>query len=84
MLPAGISESRHVKLILYVHMCIITCFVGSVAIFSEFVSGLGPILLENVACSSTELRLLDCSADSRGSSSLCTHTRDAGVSCGEY
>jgi len=41
--------------------------------------GTGPILLDNVACSGLEPRLLDC--NSATSTTKCNHTRDASVMC---
>ena len=46
-----------------------------------FGQGRGPILLNNVACTGTESRLIDCSADPIGVTGSCTHADDAGVSC---
>ena len=42
-----------------------------------FGQGTGPILKQFLICSGTENRLVDCSS----SSSSCTHSEDAGVTC---
>ena len=42
-----------------------------------FGQGTGPILKQYLLCSGTENRLVDCSS----SSSSCTHSEDAGVTC---
>ena len=47
--------------------------------FAYFGQGTVPILLDDVACLGTELRLADCSYDSLTTD--CTHREDAGVSC---
>ena len=48
----------------------------------QFGSGVGPIYLDNVACSGSEAALHNCSYDSDASD--CSHSEDAGVSCGEF
>ncbi len=45
-----------------------------------FGQGSGPILLDNVACSGTETRLIDCPANPIGIHN-CVHSEDAGVVC---
>jgi hypothetical protein len=42
--------------------------------------GNGPITLDNVACSGTETRLIDCPANPIGTHN-CVHSEDAGVLC---
>ena len=46
---------------------------------AHFGQGNGPIGLDNVGCSGSELRLVDCSYDSHTSD--CSHVEDAGVLC---
>ena len=59
----------------------ITLFVG-VEAFSRamFGEGVGQIWLDNVACSGSESRLIDCPANPLGSHN-CGHHEDAGVRC---
>ena len=47
---------------------------------AHFGAGIGPIHLDNVACSGSESNLIDCSHDSTVN---CTdgHSQDAGVRC---
>lgn len=42
--------------------------------------GSGPIWLDNVQCSGTERRLLECTSATLGSHN-CAHSEDAGVTC---
>lgn len=59
------------------------CFLYTDAIIhsgASFGQGSGPIYLDDVTCSGTEARLIDCSYDR--STSDCSHSRDAGVTCG--
>ena len=67
------------------HICCtfyeVTSFAGAVVHFSAFFgSGIGPIWLDNVHCSGTESRLVNCSS-SRVGTHNCYHTEDAGVTC---
>ena len=50
------------------------------AIFSGFTNGAGQIWLDNVQCSGTETRLIDCPANALGTHN-CVHTEDAGIRC---
>ena len=47
---------------------------------SHFGGGTGGIFLDNVACSGSESRLIDCSHSGIGVHN-CDHTDDAGVRC---
>lgn len=50
------------------------------AVFTGFTNGVGPIWLDNVACTGTETRLIECRANDFGVHN-CGHVEDAGVSC---
>ena len=52
-------------------------FARSGAAFGE---GSGPIVLDNVQCSGSETRILDCTANAIGDHN-CDHSKDAGVTC---
>ncbi|XP_059360804.1 deleted in malignant brain tumors 1 protein [Carassius carassius] len=49
---------------------------------AHFGNGTGAIMMDNVLCTGSESSLKDCSK-STSVSSLCTHSQDAGVICGE-
>ena len=46
---------------------------------ANFGQGTVPILLDDVACTATQPRLVDCSYDSNTAD--CSHSHDAGVQC---
>ena len=52
---------------------------GAIAI-TTFAAGTGSIFLDDVQCSGSELRLIDCSHSGIGTQS-CLHSQDAGVRC---
>lgn len=47
---------------------------------AEVVPGSGPVVLQEVLCSGSEHKLIDCIIGYRGTSS-CSHSQDAGVVC---
>ena len=53
---------------------------GATAITTGFQNSVGTILLDNVACTGSEARLLDCMADPLGMFD-CIDTENAGVRC---
>ena len=60
---------------------IITMYAGAVAVSrAVFGQGTGQIWLDNVACTGSETRLIDCPANAIGSHN-CAHSEDAGVRC---
>ena len=62
--------------------CFLSAYVQSDATaFSNanFGQGTVPILLDDVACTATQPRLIDCSYDSNTAD--CSHSHDAGVRC---
>lgn len=64
-----------------VHSVHVYFFTGATPRLSAyFGSGSGAILLDNVGCSGTESRLIDCSNRGIGVND-CSHSDDAGVTC---
>ena len=58
-----------------------SCVTGGVAYSNAFFgAGTGPIYLDDVACTSSDSQLLECSSRSI-SSHNCLHSADAGVGC---
>ena len=54
---------------------------GSALYSASFGQGSGPILLDNVACTGSELTLADCRHLGVGVTRSCSHFEDAGVRC---
>ena len=48
-----------------------------------FDRGTGPTLLDDLTCTATESRLVDCRHDGIGQYDRCSHADDAGVRCRE-
>ena len=55
-------------------------FAGATALTRGFTKGIGKIWLDDVECSGSEAKLVDCNARVIGEHD-CTHIEDAGVSC---
>jgi len=70
-----LSKSMHIS----VSVC---CTVAGATVYSFafFGPGTGPILLDNVQCSGTETRLVNCPSNGVGSHN-CDHSEDASVRC---
>ena len=61
------------------HINFNTFFTGAVIFFNaSFGEGTGPILMDNVTCNGSELKLVDCMYDDTTGN---THAKDAGVQC---
>ena len=64
------------------HLCNVLCFPNSGLVAysgGTYGQGIGPINLDDVACSGTETTLVACSYDRNTAD--CTHADDAGVRC---
>ena len=55
-------------------------YTGARVISDEFPEGTGDVWLDNIDCTGTEKRFVECSFDTVGSSS-CSHFEDASVRC---
>ena len=58
---------------------LIRIIIGAVAIYT-FAAGTGPIHLDNLHCTGSESRLIDCPHSGVGIHN-CVHSEDAGVRC---
>ena len=58
-----------------------SCYYSGATAFTEahFGAGTGDILLNNVQCTGSELRLVECPSDLSGR--MCMHNRDIGARC---
>ena len=67
------------------HLHCFSLLLGAVAQSNAFFGqGTGPILLDDLRCTGTETRLIDCPSDGVGNSDFCNgHADDAGVQCNE-
>ena len=63
------------------NICQLQAYTTGVIFYSSahFGQGTGPILLDNLGCSGSESRLVECSYDSHTAD--CSHSEDAGVRC---
>ena len=59
---------------------IIGLFIGNVLPGSSIIDGTGQIVLDDVQCTGSELRLVDCRHNGLGNHN-CDHSQDAGVRC---
>ena len=59
-------------------MCLCIFFKGSAVNSAFFGQGTGSIVLNNVQCTRSEARLIDCLS---GQVISCSHSQDAGVRC---
>ena len=55
-------------------------FIGAVLYGSSVVDGIGQIFLDDLLCTGSESRLIDCPHNGLGNHN-CDHTDDAGVRC---
>ena len=68
------------KIIILNNIILLHYNIGAVArINAYYGQGTAPILLDNVGCSGTESRLIDCTYDSNTTD--CSHSDDAGARC---
>ena len=64
----------------YLHSPLILFIGASTPTRAHFGQGTGQIWLDNVACTGTEARLIDCAANPLGSHN-CDHSEDVGTRC---
>ena len=67
-------------IIKYNTVLIIVIIAGTAYTSAHFGAGSGNVWLEDVACSSTNTKILQCSSSPIGQDT-CTHSEDAGVGC---
>ena len=66
-------------------LLMVVTYTGATPLYNAFFGqGTGPILLDDLLCTSTESRLVDCQHDGIGQFDFCRgHLDDAGVRCAE-
>ena len=84
--PGSQGVIPHAKVLSYPYSpALFSLLLGAVAQSNAFFGqGTGPILLDDLRCTGTETRLIDCPSDGVGNSDFCNgHADDAGVQCNE-
>ena len=82
VLPANNLDTRDTVILIVMVIClyIISFFIiDTISAGGLFGKGTGPILLDNVDCTSSEDRLIDCNYDSHTAD--CGHREDVGLRC---
>ena len=73
--------SCNVKILVYQLLYVIS-FVGAFSLIGSFVvDGTGLIVLDNLVCTGSESRLIDCPHSGLGNHHNCDHSQDVGVRC---
>ena len=54
---------------------------AEVILESPFPEGTGNVWLDNIVCTGTEKRLIDCSLNAIVGNSICSHSEDASMRC---
>ena len=78
--PWGTNISTTYHDLVYIVMILLLLAAATPITRGGYGQGTGPVLLDNVACSGRESRLIDCPANPIGSHN-CDHSEDAGVIC---